>query len=181
MFVKDWMSAPVIRCGPELPRAEARRKMEEHSIRRMPVVDGDGGLVGIVTIGDTLSQRPGDRVEQVMTRDPLVAHPGDTLERAAVIMLGQRVSGLPVVDEGDVVGMITETDAFRAMVDMLGLHESGARIVLTLTDPGRVLDEVQRRTIGMQVRTLVTYHDPHSGQRKALVRLRGNPVSVSPP
>lgn len=180
MFVSDWMSSPPVQCDPGLSRVEARERMVEHSIRRMPVVS-EGHLVGIVTVSDTRSQRTGDRVADVMTPDPLAVHPGDTLERAAVIMLGRRVSGLPVLDASDVVGMITETDVFRALVDVLGLEEGGARIILTLQDPSRVLDEVQRRTIGMQLRTLVTYHDPRTGQRKALVRVQGQPVSISPP
>lgn len=177
MFVRDWMSSPPIRGAPEMTRAEARELMERSGVRRLPVF-ARGRLVGIVTLSDLISSRPGDRVEDVMTRDPVTVPPDETLERAALLMLSRRISGLPVV-EGEVIGMITETDIFRALVEVLGMHEKGARIVFPLKDPNRLVEEVRGHAGAMQVRSVVTYHDPHSGERRALLRLRGRPARES--
>jgi acetoin utilization protein AcuB len=115
-----------------------------------------------------------------MTRDPIYVIPEETLERAALMMLNRRISGLPVVDGDEVVGMITETDVFRAFVDVLGMNDKGARIVMTLKTPDALLDELRERAGTMVVRSVVTYHDPHSREWKAVVRLRGRvPHQVS--
>lgn len=174
MFVRDWMSSPPIRCSPEATRVEARARMEEHAIRRMPVF-AQGRLAGIVTLSDLTSSRPGDRVEDVMTRDPVTVPPDETLERAALLMLSRRISGLPVV-EGEVIGMITETDIFRALVEVMGMHEKGARVVFALKNPDHLIDEVREHAGELQVRSVVTYHDPHGGERRAVLRLRGKPA-----
>lgn len=186
MYVKDWMSAPAITIEPGVCLEEAWDLMAKKGIRRLPVVR-DGRLVGIVTRSDIESDigrtpgetLPGTRralkqtVERVMTPEPATVSPDETLERAASLMLNRRVSGLPVVDAGVVVGMITETDAFRALVDMLGFSDGGARVVLPLHTPDTLGNWMGKLRKGVVIRTLVTYHDPSTRQWKAVVRLRG--------
>lgn len=180
MFVKDWMTAPAVICGPEATRVEALERLTRLSIRRMPVVT-HGRLVGIVTLSDLRSNRPGHLVADLMAKDPVTVPADETLERAALTMRGQKISGLPVVAGGEVVGMITETDVFSALVEMMGLNEKGARIVLTLRDPAHLLEEIRERAGGLQVRSLVTYHDPATREWKAVVRLRGRTSAVVQP
>lgn len=130
-LVKDWMTAdPIIISGRDtLP--DAYWLMIQHDIRRLPVVD-DGKLMGILTmedlrrvkpsnnigvniirISDVLSQLP---VRQIMTPDPFTTHPGDTLLQVATVMLEHKISALPVIEDERVVGIITESDIFRAFV-----------------------------------------------------------------
>ena len=137
-LVRDWMSSDVITIRPETTLPEAHQMMTTEEIRRMPVVDDEGRLVGIITIGDIRSAEPSPatslsiwemnyllsslKIDKIMTRHPKTIGAEATLAEAARTMLEYRVSGLPVVDEGmHVVGIITESDIFTMVV----LHEWG--------------------------------------------------------
>ncbi len=137
-LVRDWMSADVITIGPEMTLPEAHQLMAREEIRRLPVVDKSGQLIGIVSLGDVRSAEPSPAtslsiwelnyllstltIGKIMTANPFTISPDATLGEAARMMLEHRVSGLPVVDETrHVVGIITESDIFAMVV----LHEWG--------------------------------------------------------
>lgn len=133
IYVRDWMSSPVKVINRDTPVADAYNMMMQWGIRRLPVVEG-GRLVGIVTLGDLREARPSPAtslsiyelnyllakltVGQVMTHNPFTVTPDTEIQKAARIMLDRKVSGLPVVDEdGKPVGIITESDIFRMLID----------------------------------------------------------------
>ncbi len=135
-IVKDWMSTDVITITPETTLPEAHQIMNNEEVRRLPVLDADGRLVGIVSLGDIRSAEPSPatslsiwemnyllsslKIDKIMTPNPWTIRPEATLAEAARMMLEHRVSGLPVVTEdGRVVGIITESDIFSMVV----LHE----------------------------------------------------------
>ena len=137
--VKDWMSTDIITITPETTLPEAHQIMVNEEIRRLPVVDADGRLVGIVTIGDIRSAQPSPatslsiwemnyllatlKIDKLMTRNPKTIHADATIGEVARMMLESRVSGLPVVDDDHhVIGIITESDIFSMIV----LHEWSA-------------------------------------------------------
>lgn len=123
MIVKEHMSKGVITIAPDTPIMEAREKMKQNKIRRLPIVK-DGRLLGIVTEGDIQEAGPSDAtslsvwelnyllakttVDEVMTRDVITTKPSDTIEDAAIMMRENKVAGLPVMDDGELVGIITE-------------------------------------------------------------------------
>lgn len=132
-LVKDWMSTDVITVAPDMTLPEAHQLMTNEEIRRLPVVDENGRLLGIVTIGDIRSAEPSPatslsiwemnyllsslKLEKIMTANPRTIHADATIGEAARMMLEHRVSGLPVVDdEHRVVGIITESDIFSMVV-----------------------------------------------------------------
>lgn len=133
--VADLMSKPAITIAPTASFVAAQELMDHHKVRRLPVVDHNR-LIGIVTIGDLREAQPSmattlsvyewrallDRVmvAEVMTRDPLIIAPDTPVLRAAQAMLAGKISGLPVVEEGIVVGVITESDLFRLLIADLG-------------------------------------------------------------
>lgn len=180
MFVRDWMTTPVVTIQENASLSSAWNLMEKHRIRRLPVL-AEGRLVGILTRSDIESYlgRTDKRdpraipVNKAMTPNPQTIESGETLEGAAVAMTSRRISGLPVVEKGRVVGMITETNIFRALIDMLGFNEGGARVVLSLKSPDSIASWIQRFSKGPIVRSLVTYRDPSTRNWKALVRLWG--------
>ncbi len=181
MFVRNWMSAPAVVIPPVVPVGAALGFMEKRGIRRLPVVE-DGKLVGIVTKSDLLAHLGGrkagrrkseDTVADLMTRSPLTVTSGDTLETAAQLMLKKKISGLPVIDEGQVVGILTESDLFRALCEMLGLGEKGARLILTVKDGEDLLGAIRKRLGGLAVRSLVTVHDPKHNGWDVVLRVRG--------
>jgi acetoin utilization protein AcuB len=133
ILVKEWMTSPVYVIHADTPVADAYNMMMYRSIRRLPVVEGDR-LVGIVTLGDLREARPSPATDlsiyelnyllakltvgQVMTHNPFTVAPDLPIQKAARIMLERKVGGLPVVNEkGKTVGIVTESDIFRMLVD----------------------------------------------------------------
>lgn len=130
-LVKDWMTPNPICATPQMTLPEAHQLMKQHNIRRLPVVD-KGALVGIVTRGDVRGAAPSEAtslsifelhylvgritLDRLMTKEPLTVSPETTIGEAARLMLQRKVSGLPVVGGGQVVGIITESDIFRMLV-----------------------------------------------------------------
>lgn len=191
MYVHDFMSKPPVTIGPEKTLHEALEKMEAEGIRRIPVVEG-GRLVGILTRSDIESEagKPsagrhpirlyGRRVSDIMTPEPATVNQDETIERAALVMLQHKVSGLPVMEDERVVGVITETDLFRAMVDIFGFDDHGARVVVELNEPDALTKWLEKFAAGMMVRAVVTYHDPADHKWKAVVRVRGRRPATVP-
>ncbi len=138
MLVHSRMSSPAIIVRPDTSFQKALALMQEHGIRRVPVVDERGGLAGIVAQRDLLIaalrylQSRVD-VSEVMARSVIIATPDMSLSRVARLMIDNKVGGLPVVEGGKVVGMITESDIFRCFVE---LHD--ASLDVAVTRPARV-------------------------------------------
>jgi len=184
MFVRDRMCAPAIVIGPDTTAALALDFMEKRRIRRLPVVR-DGRLVGIITKSDLLAGArksgagPVKTVAQLMTPKPFTVQRDDTLETAAELMMTRKVSGLPVMDGDQVVGVLTESDLFRALCQMLGFGERGARVVMSFKDDQDVLETIRGRLRKMSVRSLVTAHDAKRGMWDVVLRVRGRSKMVS--
>ena len=157
--VGDWMTPNPASIEPEASALAALDLMMEGGHRRVPVVDPFGQLIGILTLTDLraaleepLSLRKGlDEgargvvrdwtVAELMTHAPATTTPDATLESAASSMAARRIGCLPVVDAaGKLAGLLSETDALRALVALLAL-ERGARMPQTLAR----IDTVERR------------------------------------
>jgi len=133
VLVKDWMTPNPITAIPETTLPDALMVMKKYNIRRLPVVDGDK-LVGIVTRGDLRGAQPSEAtslsifelhylvgritLRQIMTPNPITIPLTATVQDAARLMLQRKVAGLPVMDGGKLVGIITESDIFRMVVSM---------------------------------------------------------------
>ena len=147
MFVRDRMSAPVITVGPDTPFPDALKLMQKHQYRRLPIVNADGVLVGIVSERDLLHASPSPasslsvwemnyllaklKVGQLMTKEVISVTPEMPIEIAARMLVEHRIGGMPVLDDKrHVVGVITETDIFKAFVEMLGTGIPGVRLML---------------------------------------------------
>jgi acetoin utilization protein AcuB len=148
MFVGSRMKHPVITIGPKTSLDDALSLMNKEHIRRLPVVDQSGSLVGIVTELDLLKASPSAAtslsvweiksllssfpVEKIMTRDVFTVTEDMPLEEAARIMSDHKIGGMPVVRGESVVGIITETDIFNAFLEVLGAREAGLRLTVEL-------------------------------------------------
>jgi len=123
--VRQRMSAPPITVQADSSYQRALQMMETHRLHHLPVVDGGGQLVGIVTERDLLLAAShyglaDVEVAEVMHKDAITATPEMTIAQAAALLLANRIGGLPVVDaQQQVVGVITETDLLRAFIAML--------------------------------------------------------------
>ena len=148
MLVRDRMTAKPLVVKPDLSVPDALALMKDKKVRRLPVLDAKDKLVGIVSDKDLLYASPSSstslsvweinsllgklKVEKVMSKN-VVTVSGDTpIEEAARIMADRKIGGLPVVEGGKLVGIITETDLFRAFVDLLGGYREGVRVSATI-------------------------------------------------
>jgi len=121
ILVRDVMTRKVLTIGPETSCDEARRLMEQHRIRHLPVV-AEGRLVGMVSDRDVRSaaaQTRGTLAEKIMTGDPVTITPETRVEHAARLMLDGRFGSLPVTDGQTLIGIVTYTDLLRAFVRVI--------------------------------------------------------------
>ncbi|PYO53333.1 MAG: hypothetical protein DMD84_06400 [Candidatus Rokuibacteriota bacterium] len=131
ILLREIMSRQLVTVTPDTPLSEARHLLAEHRIRRLPVIAGRR-LVGIVSDRDVRSASAShDRtpVAQIMTSNVVTATSQMRVDEAARIMLDGRFGGLPVVDGGELTGIVTETDLLRALIDVLET-ESSERIAV---------------------------------------------------
>ena len=136
-LVRKWMTPDPIKISIDASLTDAHELLQEYDIRRLPVVDKQGHLIGIVTLGDVREASPSDatslsiwevhyllaklKIREIMTPDPITIYTTDTIADAANVMLEHKISGLPVVDpDGRLVGVITESDIFRLVVQAWG-------------------------------------------------------------
>lgn len=144
MLVQNCMTRNPMTVSPQTSVPEALRIMREKKVRRLPVLDQKGNLVGIVSDKDLLYASPSPAttlsiweipdllskitVEKVMTREVFTVEEDKPLEEAALIMADHRVGGLPVMKGKTLTGIITETDLFKVFVTQLGVRREGVRL-----------------------------------------------------
>ena len=189
MLVAEFMTKGAVSIGPDATLAEAIRIFADRNIRRLAVVRGDT-LVGIITDRDVIRACPADLnpFSTVAAEDPamqqpvscVMASPALTiaseapLEDAARIFIDRKIGGLPVMSGDSLVGIITESDAFRALITLLG---SGPGIRVTF-DVSREEEDVLAfvldlsRRHGMQVGAVLS-REHAADRRLVLVRLLG--------
>ena len=154
MPVKNWMTTDVVSVGPDTSLLKVGKLMKDHHIRRIPVVDEQGQVIGIISDRDVRDASPSKattldmyemhyllaelKAKNIMTAKPITVKPTDTVEQAALIMLDNKVGGLPVVDDsGKLVGIISDHDVFKALVDITGARMGGLQFAIELPDqPG---------------------------------------------
>lgn len=150
MLVRERMSPHPVVIGPDTSLPDAISLMREKKVRRLPVLDRQQHLVGIVSDKDLLYASPSPltslsvwemhtllnklTVDKVMTHDVITVTEDTPIEEAARLMADHRIGGLPVVHDDALVGIITETDLFRSFLELLGGRRHGVR--LTAFTPG---------------------------------------------
>lgn len=191
MLIRDWMTKDPVTVPGELSMLKATRLMKEKNIRRLPVVDENDRLIGIVTDRDLRTAQPSKatsldmhelyyllseiKIKDIMTKDPLAIPVNDTLERAAWLMAEKRIGGVPVIDENRlVVGVLTESDLFRMLVQMTGVRRGGVQMGFLLQNrPGALMEVLQElRTNGASVSSVLTPDDAiEAKEREVYVRM----------
>jgi acetoin utilization protein AcuB len=154
MFVGERMSHPVISVTPDAPIHDVLVMFKKEHIRRAPVMK-DGKLVGIVSQRDLLNASPSPvtslsvwemnyliskvTVKQVMSKKVKTIDTDTPIEEAARIMADSKIGGMPVMRSGQVVGMITETDLFKILLELMGAREKAVRVSALVEDkPGQL-------------------------------------------
>lgn len=159
MFVGERMSHPVITVSPETPIHDVLVMFKKEHIRRAPVVS-NGKLVGIVTENDLLNASPSTvtslsvwemnyliskvTIKQVMTKKVKSIDVGTPIEEAARIMADLKIGGMPVMRDGKVVGMITETDLFKIFLELMGARTKALRVTTVVDDKPGTLAKITK-------------------------------------
>jgi acetoin utilization protein AcuB len=191
MQIKDWMAKNPITITEDTSMIKAIHIMREHRFRRLPVVS-QGRLVGMVTDRDLKEASPSKattldvhelyyllaelQVKEIMSRNPISVSQDETVERAAQLMLDHTISGLPVLDKsGNVVGVITQSDVFRAFMDITGVLQGGVQFALRLEDRPGLIKEVVDLLRGRGARfvsLLSSYATAREGYRDVYIRVK---------
>jgi acetoin utilization protein AcuB len=157
MFVTEMMKTDLVAITPETSLSEAKALMEKGNFRHLPVVDGDGKLVGIVTDRDMRDAHPSSLLDEesyqmtldkvlkhtigeIMTADPITVAPYYTLQDTLLIIGKKKVGALPVVDEeGYLKGIMSTRDLLRAFVNIMGIEEPGTLLCILVDEkPGQL-------------------------------------------
>ncbi len=191
MFVGDRMSHPVITVSPKMPMQEAHKLMRDEKVRRLPVVDNRGKLVGIVSESDFLHASPSDvsslsvwemnymlskvTVEKIMTSAVNTTNHDTPIEEAARTLVDSKIGGLPVLKDGELVGIITETDLFKVFLEMLGARESGVRISVLIPNAPGTLTELTKSIFdsGGNLVALGTFLGESTENREITLKVKG--------
>jgi acetoin utilization protein AcuB len=189
MLVENWMSKDVVTVDVNDSMQYATRLLKEHNIRGLPVMK-NGKLVGVVTDGDLKRASASDattleihellyliskiKVKEIMTKNPITIPLDYTIDEAAAILLDNKLSGAPVVDnEGKVVGVITQTDIFRVLVSFTGVKKAGIQFAFQLEDhPGSIKEVADIiRKYGCCIMSILSSHDDQVDYRHVYIRV----------
>jgi acetoin utilization protein AcuB len=187
------MSRNPITVTADTPIDEALQLMRTSKVRRLPVVDKKDRhkLVGIVSEKDLLYASPSPatslsiyeihylvskiKVADVMTKEVITVGEYTPLEEAARIMVDHKIGGLPVVRDGALVGIITETDLFKIFLELLGAKEEGVRIAMLVPEQSGILATITREIadMGGNIISLGTFLGEDPANRLITVKVAG--------
>jgi acetoin utilization protein AcuB len=161
MLVSERMTRDPIVIRDDTPIDEAMKIMRDNKVRRLPVLNNKGALVGIVAEKDLLYASPSPatslsiyelhylmsriKVSDVMITEVITVTEDTPLEEAARIMADNKIGGLPVMMDGELVGIITETDLFKIFLELLGAREMGVRLAMLVPDEKGVLAKISAK------------------------------------
>ena len=192
MLVKNWMSKDVITIDVNESMTDATKKLKEHDIRILPVMK-KGELVGVITDRDLKKASTSNattlevhellfllskvKVGDIMTKNPITVPSDYTIGETAELLLENKISGVPVIKNGgQVTGVITEADIFRAMISLTGLKKKGVQFAFELEDrPGSINEvaDIIRNYGGSMASILTSYDQVREGHRKIYIRMYG--------
>lgn len=190
MLIKDWMATAILTVDANTSVMRATRTMKENSIRRLPVLS-HGKLVGVITDRDLKEASPSStsdmdihemyyllsemKVKDVMTDKCISLKHDDTLEKAALVMLKERVSGVMILDESEnLVGLLSETDIMRGFIQATGIQDGAYQYVIDVPDvPGsvtRVIDLLRKKDARV-LSILTSFEDAPRDMKRVSIRI----------
>ncbi len=190
MLIRHWMTSDVISATPDMSVLKASGLMEKHNIRRLPVINEQQQVVGIVSDRDIKDAAPSKatsldiheiryllselKVKDIMTANPVCIAPHDTIESVAMLMEERGFGGLPVTENNKLIGIISDNDVFKVLISITGARQGGTQLAFNLPDkPGylRKIFEVLQ-TNGASIISILTHRDDSENTRRVFIRIR---------
>jgi len=189
MLVKNWMSKDVITVNINESLIDAVKLLKHNDIGRLPVMK-KGKIVGIVTDRDVKRASASDansleihellyllsnlKIERIMSKNPITVPPDYTVEETAEILLENKISSTPVVDDQDqLVGIITQNDLFRALISLTGERKKGIQFAFNVEDrPGSTTEliDIIRNYNGRLASILSSYDNVPAGYHRVYIK-----------
>jgi len=191
MFVSDWMTKKVFVVAPDDSISDAVSLMKEKRIKHLPVVKDDK-LKGIISDRDIKAYTPSKataldifelhyllaktNVKEAMKVKVITTSPDTPVEEAAMVMHDENIGSLPVLQNGKLVGILSDRDIYQVLVDITGVRHGGNRIYVTVEDrPGsvrEVADIIRKHGFSLQS-VLTSYEGVREGYRDVVIRTKG--------
>ncbi|WP_210468553.1 acetoin utilization AcuB family protein [Sporosarcina sp. 6E9] len=194
MLIEEIMKLDVVTLFPSNTVKDALEIMLENKIRHLPIITEDQAVVGIITdrdlkeivpstMSDSIDKNVYDiKLSEVMTKNPITAHPMDFVEESAVVFYTNQIGSLPIVSNNKLVGIITETDLLYKYIELTGAHQPGSQIEVRVPNIPGILFEVSKVFYEHKTNVLsvLVYPDKENSANKILViRIKTmNPLQV---
>ncbi|KXH87163.1 acetoin utilization AcuB family protein [Sporosarcina sp. HYO08] len=183
MLIEEIMKKDVLTLSPTHTVQDALLIMRNERIRHLPILTDDDTLVGILSDRDLKGVVPSSFAEQnkaaayetplaeVMTKNPIVGHPMDFVEEAAVIFYDNKIGSLPIISNHKLVGIITETDLLYKYIELTGAHQPGSQIEIKVPNEPGILFEVSKvfYELKTNVLSILVYPDQENASNRILV------------
>jgi len=191
MLVGSRMTPDPITISDDAAIDDALKLMRDRKVRRLPVVNKKGKLVGIVAEKDILYASPSPatslsiheihylvsriKVSEIMTKNVITVTDDTPLEEAARVMADNQIGALPVVHDGELRGIITETDLFKVFLELLGARERGVRLTVKVPEGKGMLPLITGTISRLEghVLALTTWTGEEPGTRIVTVKVSG--------
>lgn len=186
MLVEDIMNKKLITIKPTDTLRLAMLLTAQHRIRHLPVVDDSGKLVGIVSDRDLREAGPSRfetkendeifsrKIEEIMKRNVITAHPLDFVEEAAYELYKNRIGCLPVVDGDELKGIITDTDILYTLVELMGVQSPSSHVEVEVDDRPGMLADVSSifKQLNYNVKSVLMFPGKKYGKKNLVFRVQ---------
>jgi len=185
VIVRNWMATNVVTIKKEASIQEALALMKQGSIRHLPVVDSAKSLIGWVTDADLrgvliASMLEELSLEDVMVRKPVKTHPEAPIEEAARLLLERKIGGLPVLEGGKLVGVITVVDILSAFINILGMLGNSSRVDVKIAPGEDPLNEITSLVRDHRAEVISICHLPVADGQESVYSLRLKKCDIAP-
>jgi len=189
MLVRKKMHKDLVTVTKDERMTVAKKVMKEKNIRHLPVVDGKK-LIGLVTNMDIRKAEasPATSLEirelhylldkltvgEIMTRNVITISPDISIEEATTLLHDNKIGCLPVVEDGNLVGIITENDVMEILIEVMGMKEKGSRVEVMVDDKPGALADITRiiKEHNVNITSLVTDAADEPGKRLVVFKLK---------
>jgi len=189
MLVRKKMKKDLVTISKDERMTVAKKILKEKNIRHLPVVDGKR-LVGLVTNMDIRKSEasPATSLEvrelhylldkltvgEIMTRNVITISPDISIEEAAILLHDNKIGCLPVVEDGNLVGILTENDVMEILIEVLGMKEKGSRLEVVVDDKPGALADITRiiKESNVNITSVVTDIADEPGKRVVVFKLK---------